>query len=494
MKKNLVSLAVAATVASAANAQMWVNPDKTGEVVLYPFYNAENGNSTTMHIVNTTADVKAVKVRFLEYKNSDEVLDFNLYLSPFDHFSWVVIADPNGDGAAMLTRDNSCTVPELGGPNPPYSGSQTEEADGSVTRVQPFVNFQYDDDLDDSIERTLMGHVEVIEMGIVNDFGDGDDDPTPEAWATHGATGVPANCAAIDALWAAGWGGAAGSNFNIDAPEGGLYGLSYHLNVDDAAAFAIETTQIAGFSDAAMHTEPGFTAPSLNSSDTTTALVYTGAGYEVGDYGDSAPAVSALLMTQAIHNDVVIDANIGAQTDWVITFPTKRFHVDVDLTADPIPPFAELFNGDTGGANPREDLACEDVTVVATNREERRQQVGNGFSPTPDRARDEICLETNLIAFGAGGTASALNGEIGLINLAAPYTTGWSSILFQEDTQVLVGEDANGDDFGLVGLPAVGFAAYKYTSGAVVEGAAYNYGHTNVHVTETALSVVAADG
>ena len=40
----------------------------------------------------------------------------------------------------------------------------------------------------------------------------------------------------------------------------------------------------------------------------------------------------------------------------------------------------------------------------------------------------------------------------------------------------------------LQGLPAIGFAAYKYTSGAVVEGAAYNYGHTNVHVMDTVSS------
>ena len=60
---------------------MYSNPEGTGEVLLFPFYDAENGNATNMHIVNTTEKVKAVKVRFLEYKASYEVLDFNLYLS-----------------------------------------------------------------------------------------------------------------------------------------------------------------------------------------------------------------------------------------------------------------------------------------------------------------------------------------------------------------------------------------------------------------------------
>jgi len=91
MKKNLISLAVAASVlgGAAVQAGQYVNPDNTGQVLLFPFYNADNGNSTNMHIANTTGDAKAVKIRFVEYKNSDEVLDFNLYLSPYDHFALV---------------------------------------------------------------------------------------------------------------------------------------------------------------------------------------------------------------------------------------------------------------------------------------------------------------------------------------------------------------------------------------------------------------------
>ena len=58
MKKNVISLAVAATVASgSAVAGMYVSPEKHGEVLMFPFYNADNGNATNMHIVNTTADV-----------------------------------------------------------------------------------------------------------------------------------------------------------------------------------------------------------------------------------------------------------------------------------------------------------------------------------------------------------------------------------------------------------------------------------------------------
>ena len=105
MKKSTISLAVAATVATSAAvyAGQYVNPGKTGQVLLFPFYNADNGNSTGIHITNTTDSVKAVKVRFLEYKNSDAVLDFNLYMSPKDVFAFAVIPDAYGDGAAIIT-------------------------------------------------------------------------------------------------------------------------------------------------------------------------------------------------------------------------------------------------------------------------------------------------------------------------------------------------------------------------------------------------------
>jgi hypothetical protein len=117
MKRNILSLAVAATVAGGAvgtaNA-MYVNDKGLGEALVYPFYSAASGNDTYISVVNTTMQTKAVKVRFIEALDSQEVLDFNLYLSPNDVWAGVITANPNGDGAIIRTADTSCTVPELG--------------------------------------------------------------------------------------------------------------------------------------------------------------------------------------------------------------------------------------------------------------------------------------------------------------------------------------------------------------------------------------------
>ena len=81
-----------------------INADGLGQAMVYPYFTARStasGNAyvTALSVVNTTASAKAVKVRFLEGKNSREVLDFNLYLS--HHDVWVTAVIPTADGAGI---------------------------------------------------------------------------------------------------------------------------------------------------------------------------------------------------------------------------------------------------------------------------------------------------------------------------------------------------------------------------------------------------------
>ena len=450
MKKNLISLAVAASVlgGAAVQAGQYVNPDNTGQVLLFPFYNADNGNSTNMHIANTTGKAKAVKIRFVEYKNSDEVLDFNLYLSPYDHFAFGVIKDPNGTGAAITTRDNSCTVPALGSANAPYNGSTTANADGSTTRTQPFVNYQYAKDADATIERTLTGHVEVIEMGVLVNVGTAKTTQWAD-FAKHGATGVPANCAGI----VAGFPTAFDADDGVTAQEGGLYGIGYHIDVAAATAFGFEATAVddwaLGLGD---HTDPGSLLPSL-ASGTQLATIHTGAGsnqYTEITAPNSSQSISAVLMTESLNNDVMVNSAIGGMTDWVVTFPTKRLHVD---QAAAIAPYTNTWTGEG-----TEVPACEMVAITQYDREEQ--------TPTPaDPAK--ICNNVAVIAMGAAGTASALNVTTGLTAVGATYAEGWQKMVF--GTSMEIGGAT------MTGLPVVGFGAYKLNNGAM------SYGHTTEH-------------
>ena len=79
-------------------------PEGLGQALIYPYYTVRNGANgfaynTLLSVVNTTGSAKAVKVRFLEGKNSKEVLDFNLYLSHND--VWTAGVIPTADGAGI---------------------------------------------------------------------------------------------------------------------------------------------------------------------------------------------------------------------------------------------------------------------------------------------------------------------------------------------------------------------------------------------------------
>ena len=108
----LAGLAGAAGIVGSAQA-VNINSDGLGQVLIYPYYTVNGGNTTVLSVVNTTDHAKAVKVRFKEGVNSREVLDFNLYLSAWDVWTAAIYDD---DGApTLIVNDNSCTVPYLYG-------------------------------------------------------------------------------------------------------------------------------------------------------------------------------------------------------------------------------------------------------------------------------------------------------------------------------------------------------------------------------------------
>ena len=88
---------VSALGATGAAQAVSVNPDGLGQALIYPYYTVRDKVAgapfaSLLSVVNSTASAKAVKVRFLEGKNSREVLDFNLYLSKRDVWVAAVIA------------------------------------------------------------------------------------------------------------------------------------------------------------------------------------------------------------------------------------------------------------------------------------------------------------------------------------------------------------------------------------------------------------------
>jgi hypothetical protein len=300
-KKYKLAAAMLAAVTTGAQA-VYVNTDRLGEVVILPYYNVNNSFTTNIAITNTTNLYKAVKVRFRDSNLSNDVLDFNVYLSPQDQWTASVRLNPTTGLANIITTDETCTYP-------------------SNTLLQAGVDFQ---DFYTAVDTndTLEGYVEIIEMGVIADgTGDAvdgglfaeisgtgapadgaittaDGDRSIIAGLLHDDDGVPADCSVVADAWAAGnpAGGAVidgfspgtltagistdatpavpyGDNVNagLVAPTGGLHGYAILINNETGAAYVEEGTHINSYSSVPQHyqsdDQDNYLLPSLASGD-----------------------------------------------------------------------------------------------------------------------------------------------------------------------------------------------------------------------------------
>lgn len=450
MKKKLLMTAMLAAFGVSTAQAVHVNPDGLGQVLLYPYYTVQNGFVTSIHVVNTTSRVKVVKVRFLEGKNSREVLDFNLYLSPEDVWTGVVVGDETG-AARITTNDTSCitsrAIPEGG---------------------EPFRNFEYLTDAAafQSVDRTREGYVELIEMGEL------DPAVAPGSWAVHaaGVGGEPADCGALRTADRA---GSTVISDAIEIPTGGLFGSGHLIAVNSGIRTSYDAVALDDFSETALYTTPGSLAPSLASVNTA-ANVIDGANLWTGlieEAGRSAvDRVSAVLTKSAINNEYVIDAGRDSRTDWVVTFPTKRFYVNDAVPLEHPRPFTNAWSATTA-------QSCDEVSFDYFDREEEgRTPSEEDFSPAPPEGSPfQLCNEVNTLTlyrdgsdmseaqlFGAEWTDAELAIENG-------FEAGWMRMGFNGANMYIDMEDIDTNVVRFNGLPVVGFAAMSSVNSVSVE-------------------------
>lgn len=476
MKKKLSQAIAVATLvgaAGAANAAMYVNDKGLGDVLLYPLYSADAGNDTYFSVTNTTGEFKAVKVRMLEHKNSQEVLDFNLYLSPYDQWSAAITLNSAGN-PVIKTYDTSCTYGNVGS-----AGVE-------------FRNYEYRNDSDNSLARAAIGHIELIEMGNL----DKDFELMPDvtvADAIEHVDGVPGNCGAVKQAFEhkdGGW----KSNVNAGvtptlAGYSGLYGTGSIINVDGAWQASYDAVALANTYDeeteVARHALAGTIDPDFSKLNPEVVL-FDGADAEdylmTDDNGVDAGfnAVSALLSKSAIMNDYVAGAGLNAQTDFVITFPTKKTYVNQGVDADDklnpaVAPFTKPWNPETS-------QACEKVNLSYWDHEENQvtPEVDDFSPPRPvDDANYQLCYETNLLHVGAN--SNLFGGDEGhqALKLESGYEKGWINIDFVTDDNAHV-LDSEYYDVTFEGMPVIGFSTIAVQNGDV-GGLLSNYASTYVH-------------
>jgi len=456
-------------VTGAADA-VNVNPNGLGQALIYPYYTTNdtaalginNAYNSLLSVVNTTNSAKAVKVRFLEGKNSREVLDFNLFLSKYDVWTAAIIPLTNG-GAGVTTRDKSCTIPD--------------KSFLTFPSIVEFVNFAYVGSNDDKggagLDRTKEGYVEIIEMATYAT------DTSTSIAVTH-VGGVP-DCGTKFVF------SDAQAATDAQSASGGLFGGMTLINVGAGTDYTEDAVALQRFNRGPLYQPAGSVSPQLTDSSPKTSVVFAAepqkvifAGSDLGVYVSKWPTptyfaadtVSAVLMHDRVMNEYVLDAGTHSGTDWVLTFPTKRFYVNVGTGSAP-KLFQRNFNQTAG--------SCDDVVLNIYDREERTTSTPVTFSPPPPTSTTSICWEANIITFNNSNVLASKN----VANINTGFENGWLKLGFARSTASpfhTLGNVTNTTHVSFVdftssgltktylGLPVVGFAVQSFTNGTLVVG------------------------
>ena len=468
MNRNNLTTAVIAGIAGVAGianmaSAVNLNPDGLGQVLLYPYYTVNAGQQTLLSVVNTTSVGKAVKVRFLEGYNSREVLDFNLFLSPFDVWTANVFALADGGvgtvGAGIFSTDNSCTAPQF---------ATTGLSNGAS--YQAFLDFLFTGGYTDSgpttDDRTQEGHFEMISMGDIIAGSSLAKD------ITH-VNSKPPKCSAAETDFETG-----GTFSTTVAPTSGLFGAASVVETANGTFYAYNADALDGFTSTKLGFQTGSLSPSLASVNdagaptTVTSYVFNNGKLLTSPYPTPAQAIDAVSSVFAaanIYNEWESTANGAVGTDWVVNFPTKRFYVDpLFVSTTVIPPFEEVFGGLACGATSCSYTdpgnSCVVVGINIFDREENTTTPSScGFSPCPPNQRpSSICKETNTISFLATGTAPDILSSNLRLNIKPLNSAGWLNLGLTTSSKHVMRAAINGNVFN--GLPVTGFEATDFVT------------------------------
>ena len=529
MLKSRISTAVAAglmglaaVAAQAQTAPAGLSDANVGQALIYPYYTVNAGWITTFNLINTSEKTVAVKVRFHELKNSRDVLDFNIIMSPYD--SWTGWVEDSDKGTRLRTVDKSCTSPLV--------------VDGANASAIAYTG-EFNDTGGSGLNRLREGYVEVLVMGVATAtaqtakppsgfdanaaFTAGDSLYVP--YFSEHVNGVPRNCANVDKAFIAqsdkwqapnlptatiydetlkctGTGPSSalpGSGYplascDFEAPVAGtdnpLKGNVGWLNAATGYGAGSEAIAVEDWARGAYVTAqqfPWFLEPTFA---TGTAL-----------WTIDPSAYEATVDAFATMNEWADNPDNGARTDWVVTFPTKAFHVDLfnnqiqaasskyrnngaivitctdptdrttcTPTDTPIPvaPFEQYF-GETKAAD---GTGISPITVQWNlfDREEGTvvfESDGTVISPAPppEIRIDSLNYEANVVQFAASGAPLGSNFPAQLDASAAlgGATSGWALLSF------------TGTDALKSGLPARAFAVR--TIDRTNDGQAYDAGY-----------------
>ncbi|MCU7876794.1 MAG: hypothetical protein KZQ84_08340 [Candidatus Thiodiazotropha sp. (ex Lucinoma borealis)] len=530
IKKTLVAVAIVSIFTTTTAQAVNLSQDTTGQVLLYPYYNVNEGNVTFVSVTNTTDEVKAAKVRFREGVGGESVFDLSLYLSPRD--VWVgAVYQQAGAVKLSVPADTSCTVPNTAAlESNSFSSARIDAAydpDGDGTQTA-----------DEILARLSEGHIEVIEMAELPYTTGGSDIADAVTHYQHRLAFpvTPVDCSVavtftdttdLGAILDAGIVTASGVSQDFANPGGGLYGDAAIFNANSGIYFPYNATALKQFAASPIwwpqNTQPftavegaaagvdsagnaianyrtadnGTTVPqaggTLNidlpdlSTPTTAEVSADSAAYHVVSSvaATGAPAINTGSFGGAVAvGDRAMDDKASAVSA-ALTGRTlmSNFLTTGDYATDWIVTFPTRYTkvSDnaveparapfTGSEDPSNGMSCHSLDIDLWNREEDKINNNIGILPLP---RPSLCYVVNVQAINnSSGEYSAATASKA-VKIDAPiggnFSDGWVSIDLSEYTAT----PAVGSVPAVVrGLPVLGFTAVADTVSGTERGGVF---------------------
>jgi len=511
MKKSMLAMSVAAAIgglgfagsamaigalgSDATATILELNPNGIGHQLVVPYFSTQSDNATLLNIVNTdTVNGKLVKVRFRGAGNSDDLLDFQVLMSPGDVWTAAVTKDADTGVSMLSTADKSCTI-GLG--NGKFSTLRTDP-----TKAEP-------------ANETREGYVEFLNMADVPPAVGGAGVDTLFEAIKHVNGVAPCTASILEAALGTDPADEAAAELRGMAnPTTGLTGDWILLNQTTTAAWSGAATALEGRTAAGAAAGTGnitFWPQKFGTPTNVIAVVTADPLLRMGSAGvapqfydlpdlstpyvtgvavaeDQADATTAQLAVTSVKNQFETSEGIAAVTDWLFSQPTRRYHVAVDYNGTGTA--VEVFRDGAGTSttvgtayyNPANTRlhtnrqVCLDTTFgpgrnSLFDREETTPGVSDDpFVPSPNVPEQAqillLCGEANVISINADGVTapSALAATVARGDISTDYVNGWASWNLAGDTTPL-------------GVPVIGSSFMRAANGAV------NYGFAFPHKT-----------
>lgn len=434
---------------SSINAAVHIGTNDDSQAMVLPFYTVANGLNTLLTIDNSSDQYKAVKINLRSNNQADALHSFNLYIPPKD--MWVAVIAQLNNNVQVLSNDQTCTLnlSEL-------SESQALESNWNT------------------------GLIEVFEMGTVDEsiFGD-----------SH----TSEHCQILDDAWN---GQTATINWRDDpttsmqAVSSGIRTSASIIDVLNGFSFDVPVLNLSGFfsTNTIAHHAPESNLPDLASGETSSMVIYNGQAVTT-NWPTGYEAVSALIMKTGVENEFSLSAFLGAESEWILSFPTWQHHLS---NPDSSAPFVVTedneyqlpgdfsrgfysydrtgheFSFNTGLIDPPPPPHEEPFSFSVIN-----YVFFNNMTPATSALSGQI--DTHIVPFNIRPLDSSHSGHD-----HADFEEGKIKLNFLLDTHYT--PNTGGDNGQYHGLPVFGFAFQKFYNASAQPGLLATYALAKEHI------------